>query len=62
MRTLTLLGGLLGLATSVAAALPPIHAFGNKFFTADGKQFFIKGVFLTLFRPVVERAPLPLPQ
>ena len=30
-------------AISAVSALPTIEAVGSKFFTSDGKQFFIKG-------------------
>ena len=34
---------LLGLAATVQAALPTIETYGNKFYDADGNQFFMKG-------------------
>lgn len=34
----------LALGSAVAThAIPTIEALGNKFFTSDGKQFFLKG-------------------
>lgn len=35
---------LLGLLASIALAIPTITAKGAKFFTSDGKQFFLKGM------------------
>ena len=35
---------LLSAFTTVNAALPTISTAGNKFFTSDGSQWFIKGV------------------
>lgn len=34
----------LGAASTANAALPTVEAVGNKFFTKDGKQFFMKGI------------------
>ncbi len=46
----------LGSAT-LSHAIPTIEASGNKFFTSDGDQFFIKGVAYQLtereFRPIL---------
>ncbi|KAJ2891611.1 hypothetical protein MKZ38_000177 [Zalerion maritima] len=45
MRSSTLaLVALYGAATTVKAALPEIHAVGNKFFSSNGEQFFMKGI------------------
>ncbi|EPE07390.1 beta (1-3) glucanosyltransferase [Ophiostoma piceae UAMH 11346] len=44
MKVSTLTGALVGSAAFVRASVPTISAVGNKFFTEDGSQFFIKGV------------------
>ena len=41
MRTSSLVCAFIGAAS--VNALPTIEAIGNKFFTSDGKQFFMKG-------------------
>ncbi|KAI0147786.1 Glucanosyltransferase-domain-containing protein [Xylariaceae sp. FL1272] len=49
---------LAGLGAAVANALPTISAVGNKFFTSDGDQFFLKGVAyqLTPDDPLITKA------
>jgi len=39
---------LLGLAATAWAALPTIETYGNKFYDANGNQFFMKGKHKTL--------------
>jgi hypothetical protein len=39
---------LLGLAATAQAALPTIETYGNKFYDATGKQFFMKGTYAWL--------------
>lgn len=43
MRLSPSLAALAAAGSIVEAALPTIEAVGNKFFTKDGKQFFMKG-------------------
>lgn len=43
MRLSPSLAALAAVGGIVEAALPTIEAVGNKFFTKDGKQFFMKG-------------------
>lgn len=38
----------LAVATTVEA-IGPISSVGNKLFTPDGKQFFVKGMFFSTF-------------
>lgn len=44
MRVSWLTSALLGGAVTAVNALPTITAVGNKFFTSDGNQFYIKGM------------------
>jgi hypothetical protein len=39
----TTLAALLAVAAATAAALPTISITGNKFFTSEGNQWFVKG-------------------
>ena len=39
----TSLAALLAVAAATAAALPTISITGNKFFTSEGNQWFVKG-------------------
>ena len=47
MRLSPSLAALAAVGGIVEAALPTIEAVGNKFFTKDGKPFFMKGNALT---------------
>jgi hypothetical protein len=40
--------GLLSVAIGLVNAIPTVSVKGSKFFTSDGKQFFVKGMFTHL--------------
>jgi hypothetical protein len=48
---------LLGLAVTAQAALPTIETYGNKFYDANGNQFFMKGKSKTVVRVRLGRFP-----